>query len=136
MYHKKCLKKLFCNNKMPNFADLMEILKENQIRGYSLYTKSKLIDLLIKRGLIPEQYSTNKHEKAKKDIDPKYIFLREIRKNSKTVEIHDLKTDKVVLYPPIYKAALAMDQNTGVISMYDGKVWRNRYAIKVFTESD
>ena len=52
------------------------------------------------------------------------------------VEIHDLEADKVVLYPSAYKAALALDQNTGVISMYGGKVWRNRYAIKVLTDSD
>ena len=41
---------------MPNYAELMEILKANKIRGYSHYTKSKGIDLLVKRGLIPEQY--------------------------------------------------------------------------------
>ena len=35
-----------------------------------------------------------------------------------------------------YKAALAMDQNTGVVSMYDEKVWRIRHAIKVLTESE
>ena len=86
--------------------------------------------------MIPEQYGTNKQENAKKDIDPKYIFLRQIGKKSKKVEIQDLETDKVVLYPSIYKAALAMDKNTGVISMYDGKVWRSRYAIKVLTESE
>ena len=40
-----CLKKLFYNNKMPTSAELMEILKENYIRGYFHYTKS--IDLLI-----------------------------------------------------------------------------------------
>ena len=113
----------------------MEILKDNQIRGYFHYNKSKLIDLLIKRGLIPEQYGTNKQEKAKKDIDPKYIFLRQIRKNQKKVEIHDLEKDKVVPYPSICKGALAMDQNTGVNCTYDGKVWRSRYAIKVLTES-
>ena len=39
---------------MPTYIELMEILKENEIRGYSHYTKSKLIDLLVKRGLIPE----------------------------------------------------------------------------------
>ena len=100
------------------------------------YTKSKLIDVLIKRGLIPEQYGTNKQEKAMKDIDSKYIFQREIRKNPKKVEIHDLETDKIVHYPFIYKAALAMDQNIEVISMSDGKVCRNRCAIKVLTESD
>ena len=59
---------------MPTYAELMEILKENQIRGYSHYTKSKLIDLLIKRVLIPEQYDTNKQVKAKNDINPKYNF--------------------------------------------------------------
>ena len=41
---------------MPTCAELMEILKDNQIKGYSHYTKSKLIDLLVKRGLIPEKH--------------------------------------------------------------------------------
>ena len=110
---------------MPTYAELMEILKVNEIRGYSYYTKSKLIDLLTKRGLIPEKYDTNNQVKAGKDIDPKYYFLKPIRSNSKKVEIHDLETDKVVPYPSIYKAALALDQNPGVIGMYNVKVWRN-----------
>ena len=120
---------------MPTSAKLKEILKENQIKGYSHYTKSKPIDLLVKRGLIPEKYDTNKQVKAKKDIDPKYIFLRQIHSNPKKVEIDDMEADKVVLYPSIHKAALALDQNTGVISIYNGKIWRNRYAIKVLNES-
>ena len=122
-------------NKMPTSAELKEILKENQIRGYFHYTNSKLIDLLVKRGLIPEKYETNKQVKEKKDVDPKYNFLRQIHSNPKKVEIHDLETYKVIRYPSIYKAALALDQNTGVFSMYNGKVWRNRYAIKLLTES-
>ena len=114
------LKKLFYNNKMPTYAELMEILKAKEIRGYSHYTKSKLIDLLITKDLISEKYGTLKQEISKKDIDPKYYFLRRIRSNPKMVEIHDLETDKVVLYPSIYKAALALDQKHQ--SMYDGKV--------------
>ena len=55
---------------MQTYTDRMEIRKANEIRGYSHYTKSKLIDLLIKRGLIPETYDTNKQVKARKDIDP------------------------------------------------------------------
>ena len=47
----------------------MEILKANEIRGYSHYIKSKLIDLLIKGELIPVKYGTNKQEKVKKNID-------------------------------------------------------------------
>ena len=88
---------------MPTYAQLMEIIKANEIRGYSHYTKSKLIDLLFKRELISEKYGTNKQEKAKKNIDPKYNFLRRIRNNPKMVGIHDLEADKVVLYPSIYK---------------------------------
>ena len=45
--------KLFYNNKMSTAAELMKILKENEIRGYSYYIKSKLIDLLFRRGQIP-----------------------------------------------------------------------------------
>ena len=86
--------------------------------------------------MIPEKHCNTKTEKIIKDIDPKYSFLKQIRKNPKKVEIYDLKTCKVVLYPSIYKAALALDQNTRVIGMYNGKVWRNRYAIKVLAESD
>ena len=72
-----------------------------------------------------------------KDIDPKYYFQKQIRSNPKKVDIHDMETDKVVLYLSIYKTALALDQNPGVISiMYDGKVWRSRYAIKVLSESE
>ena len=48
---------------MTSYTELMEILKANEIREYSHYTKSKLIDLLIKRGLIPEKYDTNKQVK-------------------------------------------------------------------------
>ena len=92
--------------------------------------------MLIKRGLITEKYDTNKQVKARKDIDPKYYFLKQIRSNPKKFEIRHLDTDKVVLYPFIYKAALALDQNLGVIGMYNGKVGRNRYAIKVLTESE
>ena len=60
---------------MQTYAELMAILKANEIR-YSHYTKSKLTDLLVKRELIPEKHGKNKHEKAKKDIDPKHNFLR------------------------------------------------------------
>ena len=86
--------------------------------------------------MIPEKHGNNKQVKIIKDISPQYSYLRQIRKNTKKVEIYDLETDKVVLYPFIYKAALALDHNTGVIGMYNGKVWKNRYDIKVLAESD
>ena len=72
--------------------------------------------------MIPEKHGNNKQEKIITDIDPKYSFLSEIRKNPNKVEIHDLETDTLVLYPTIYKAALALDQTTGIIGMYNEKV--------------
>ena len=78
--------------------------------------------MLIKRGLIPEKYGTNKQEKVKKITDPKYNILTQICSSRKKVEIHDLETDKVVPHSSIYKATLALDKNTGVIGMYDGKI--------------
>ena len=74
---------------MPTLTKLVEILKGNEIRRSSQYNKSKLIDLLIKRRLIPQKYDTNIQIKAKKDIDPKYYFLNQIRSNRKKVEIDD-----------------------------------------------
>ena len=59
---------------MPTYAKLMEILNANEIRGYSHYTKSKLIDLLFKRGLIPEKYATNKREKQRRILILNIIF--------------------------------------------------------------
>ena len=121
---------------MPTYAELIKILNASEIRGYSHYTKSKHIDLLIKRGLIPEKYVTNKQVKAKMDI--LNIICKADMQQSKEVwdTWHDLKTDKVVPYLFIYKTALAVDQNPRVIGMYNGKVWRNRYAIRVLTESE
>ena len=59
---------------MPTYAELMEILKANEIREYSHYTKSKLIDFLVKRGLIPEKHGNNKQQQIIKNIDPNIVF--------------------------------------------------------------
>ena len=68
---------------MPRYAEVMEILKAYEIRAYSHYTESKLIDLLVKRGLIPEKYGKNKQETMIKDIDPKYNFCKADTQKSK-----------------------------------------------------
>ena len=90
---------------MPTYSQLMEILKANEISGYSHYTKSKLVDLLGERGLMPEKCDTSIQEKSKKDIDPKYIFLRQIHKNPKKVEIMIWKQMRL-LYSLLYTRLL------------------------------
>ena len=40
--------------KMISLTELKAMLKENKIRGYLHYNKSELVDVLVKRGLLPE----------------------------------------------------------------------------------
>ena len=77
------------------------MLKKNKIRGYLHYNKSELIDVLIKRRLIPETISITtitslpERENTKKEINPKYNFLKHIRNSPKKVEIRDIETDEI-----------------------------------------
>ena len=98
--------------------------------------------MLIKRGLLPETIkitditSLPERENTKKEINPKYNFLKHIRNNPKKFEIRDMKTDEIIVYSSMYKAAKTFNQQSRLVSAYDGKVWRNRYAIKVLPESN
>ena len=64
------------------------MLKENNIRGCLPYNKPELVDVLVKRGLLPEIIkittvaSLPERKDTKKDINPKYNFLKHIRNSS------------------------------------------------------
>ena len=98
--------------------------------------------MLIKRVSLPEIVnvttitSLSERENTKKEINPKYKFLKHIRNSPKKVEIQDMETGEIITYSSMYKAAKRFNQKSRVISTYDGKVWRNTYAIKVLTESE
>ena len=117
------------------------MLRENKIRWYLHYNKSELTDVLVKRGLLPDTIniliitSLPERENTKKEINPKYDFLKHIRYSPKKVEIHDMETGEIIVYSSMYMAAKRFNQQSRLISTYDGKVWRSRYAIKVLTKS-
>ena len=46
---------------MIGLTEVRAMLKKNKIRGYIYYTKSALIDVLIKRGLLSETTNNNYH---------------------------------------------------------------------------
>ena len=98
--------------------------------------------MLIKRGLLPETInittitSLPERENTKKERNPKYNYLKHIRNSPMKVEIRDIETDENIVYSSLYKASNTLNQHSRLISAYDGKVWRNRYAIKVLTESN
>ena len=127
---------------MISLTELRAMLKENKIRGYLHYNKSELVDVLVKRGLLPDTMNITtitplpERENTKKEINPKYNFLKHIRNSPKKVEIQDMETGEIIIYSFMYKAAKTFNQQSRLISAYDGKVLSNRYAIKVLTESN
>ena len=82
---------------MISSTELRAMLKENKIRGYLHYNKSELVDVLVKRGLLPETMkitnitSLPEREDTKKEINPKYNILKYIRNSPKKVEIRDMQ---------------------------------------------
>ena len=127
---------------MISLAELRAMLNENKLRGYLHNNKSELVAVFVKRGLLPETIkittitSLPEREDTNKEINPKYNFLKHIRNSPKKVEIRDIETDEIIVYSSMYNAAKTFSQQARLISAYDGKIWRNRYAIKVLTESD
>ena len=88
-------KKMIKFQKMISLTELKAMLKENKIRGYLQYNKSELVDVLIKRGLLPELsrlQPSPERENTKKERNSKYNFLKHIRNSSKKVEIRDIET--------------------------------------------
>ena len=51
---------------MISLTELRAILKENKIRGYLHYNKSELVDVLVKRGLIPDTMNITTHYLSEK----------------------------------------------------------------------
>ena len=126
---------------MISLTELRTMLKENKIRGYLHYYKSELFDVLVKGGVLPETMkiititSLPEREVAKKEINHNYNFLKHIRNNLKKDEIQDMETGEIIV-SSMHKAANRFNQQPRLVSTYDGKVWRNRYAIKALTESE
>ena len=127
---------------MISLRELRAMLKENNIRGCLHNNKPELVDVLVKRGLLPEiiKITTStllpERKDTKKERNPKYNFLKHIRNSPKKVEIQDMKTVEIIVYSSMYKADKRFNQQSRFIYAYDGKVWRNRYAINVLTESN
>ena len=83
---------------MISLTELRAMLKENKIGGYLHYNKSELVDVLVKRGLLPDTMnittitSLPERGNTKKKINPKYNFLKHVRNSPKKVEIQDMET--------------------------------------------
>ena len=101
---------------MISLTELRAMLKENKLRGYLHYNKSELVDVLVKRGLLSDTMnittitSLPERENTKKEINPKYNFLKHIRNSQEKVEIQDMETGEIIIYSSMYKAAKRFNQ--------------------------
>ena len=83
---------------MISWTELRALQKKNKMRRYLHYNKSELIDVLIKRGLLPETINVTtitslyERDNIKREINPKYNLLKHIRNSPKKVEIRDMET--------------------------------------------
>ena len=74
---------------MISLTELRAMLKKNKVRGYFHYNKSELIDVLIKRGLLPETINVTtitllpERENTKRERNPNYNFLKHIRNSQR-----------------------------------------------------
>ena len=89
---------------MISLTEVRAMLKKNKIRWYLHYNKSELIDVLIKRGLLPDTMNITTiisipvRENTKKERNPKYNFLKHIRNSPKKVEIRGTEMDEIIVY--------------------------------------
>ncbi len=109
-------------------SELREILHKNKIRGYLHYDKKQLIVLLGEEGLLPDE--PPKPVKVK-EVNPKYEKLGTIRNNPKQVFLKSVETGDTITFPSIYKAALFINQSPRIITLWNNRVWKNKYEIRV-----
>src|SRR5437899_1998323 len=112
------------------FQELKNIAREHRpkIKGFSHMSKRELIETLLERNVISQEdadkYNHLDHER-----------LKYIRNQPRSVEIFDKETGEKVVYNSIYNAGKAYGLNAKTISAYDGKIWKQRYEIKILTPS-
>jgi len=114
---------------------LKTLAKENNM-NCSYMNKDEIIGMLLDKQIISTSDLRNpavvseKKEPVKLEVDPnKYAYLKTIRTNPTAVEIYDRETSQTSVYPSTYKLRRTLNISPSYIR--DGKVWRNRYEVRV-----
>ncbi len=112
-------------NKKYSLPALKQIVKGNNIKGTSIMNKPEILNLLIEKGLVPNEALTVSQAKPIKNLDS-------IRNNPKRVLVKDSETGIETEYSSIYRASRATGLSTSVICSNNGKTWNEKYSIKVY----
>ena len=113
---------------------LKALAKENNM-SCSYMNKDEIIGMLLDKQIITTSDLRNptvvgEKKTVKLEVDQnKYAYLKTIRTNPKIVEIYDRKTSQTNVYPSTYKLRRALNISPSYIR--DGKIWKNRYEVKV-----
>ena len=120
---------------MITLPQLKEIVRQHNLRCPYM-NKDEIIAMLLDKQLITtsdllETKFVEKKQKREKnqDMDSKYAYLKDIRTNPKTVEVRDLKTNIVTVYPSTYRVRRELCISPSCLK--DGKTWIKRYEIKI-----
>ena len=114
-------------------SQLKLLMKEHGI-SMSFMNKPDMLRILVEKGILPES-ELPEPVKEKRQVLPKYEYLKTIRNNPISVEILDKNTNEVFVYRSLYKASMTFKTCILTLKAYNGKVWRDRYAITVYESS-
>src|SRR6218665_3507875 len=120
--------------------ELRDLLKQQNTKGGSYLNTPELMYLLTEKEVLDSNLLEHK-EQAKREMeemkklraenDDRYKIVISIRNQPKRVEILDRETGEIAKYPSMYKAGQAFGFRATVMSRNNGKLWKNRYEIKV-----
>ena len=114
--------------------ELKTLVKEHGIKRWTHLNKPELIDLLFEKGVWPRDIAEKEKQRPEPKVpstDPKYDRLKKIRNQPRRVDILDRETGEVSSYSSLYKAGKAHGESARTILFFNGRVWINRYEIKV-----
>jgi len=118
---------------MPGYSlpELKQMMKDNNIRGWSNKNKPEILKILNENGLVEDVALVQKEKKPVKNVLSEFELTKTIRWNPRKVVINDLDTGIETEYPSLYRAARTINFDAKTIARCNGKTLKNRYEIKM-----
>lgn len=100
--------------------ELKDLVRTHRLTGCSHMNKRDIMERLISHGIISKMEiilpnPTENYVGQKKKRDRDHTYLKNIRKNSKCVELKNIDTNEVHILPSIYRAAKFLNVNPGLV---------------------
>lgn len=111
-------------------SELKKLIHDNNIRGISHLNKPELMAFLIEKGILSYD-NCDKPQKIEKDVDEKYLRLKDIRNNPRQVEVTDTVTEDKAMFKSIYGCAKYFKISPSLLQHYDNKLFKDRYKIVI-----